>query len=305
MIVPLPDPVAGAAWCRGVVQSGRTLGFVPTMGALHEGHLELVARAVRENDAACVSVFVNPLQFNDPRDFERYPRDFAGDTRSLEDAGAHMVFTGTLSTFFPGELRPDGSLEPARLRDPGPAAEGLEGAHRPGHFAGVATIVARLFEIVRPTRAYFGQKDFQQTLVVRDLARALGYPRIVVCPTSRERSGLARSSRNTLLSPQDRERAVCLSRGLVAARTAWARGERDAAALRAALARSVTGPGVELDYAAVRDPERWTADEPEGRLRRAIALVAAKVGGVRLIDNLLLSGADGADGARATTRKKT
>lgn len=294
MIVQLHSPAEASAWCRGALAAGRRLGFVPTMGALHEGHLELVARAVRENDATCVSVFVNPLQFNDPRDFERYPRDFAGDTRLLGDQGVGMVFTGTLTGFFPAELRPDGSFDPARLRDPGPSALGLEGEHRPGHFAGVATIVERLFEIVRPTRAYFGQKDFQQTLVVRDLARALRYPQIVVCPTSRERSGLARSSRNVLLSESDRALAACLSAGLAAARKSWVRGVRDARALGASVEEVLRRPGVEIEYAAVRDPERWTAADPDGRLARAIALVAARIGGVRLIDNMMLSGANGA-----------
>jgi pantoate--beta-alanine ligase len=289
MIVQLSSPAEGAAWCRGVIGRGRTLGFVPTMGALHDGHLELVARAVRENDAAVVSVFVNPLQFNDKADFERYPRDFRADARLLEKAGVAMVFTGTLTGFFPGELRSDGVFDPARLRAPGSAAAGLEGALRPGHFEGVATIVERLFDVVRPTRAYFGQKDFQQTLVVKDLARALGYPAIVVCPTSREKSGLARSSRNTLLSVEERALAVNLSRGLAAAKSAWKKGERDAFTLRRTIAETIESPGVDLEYAALRDPERWTGDEPDGRLRRAIALVAARVGSVRLIDNMYLS----------------
>jgi pantoate--beta-alanine ligase len=293
MMVKLSSPAEAAAWSQGALSAGRTIGFVPTMGALHEGHLELVARAARENDVACVSVFVNPLQFNDKQDFERYPRDFEADARTLERAGVAMAFTGTLDGFFPGALRADGGLDPARLRDPGPSAAGLEGAHRPGHFAGVATIVERLFDVVRPTRAYFGQKDFQQTLVVRDLATALGYPAIVVCPTSRDASGLARSSRNALLSEPDRARAVCLSRGLRAARTAWKKGERDASTLRGAIAEEIASAGVELDYAAVRDPREWTSGEPSGRMRRAIGLVAARVAGVRLIDNMLLSSARG------------
>jgi pantoate--beta-alanine ligase len=207
MIVRLPTPDEARRWCAETRRSGQSLGFVPTMGALHEGHLELVRTALRENRAVCVSVFVNPLQFNDPRDFERYPRDLDADAKLLDDVGCTMVFTGTLATFFPRDLRADGTFDPSALRDPGPSAEGLEGAHRPGHFAGVATIVARLFDVVRPDRAYFGRKDYQQTLVVRDLASALEGPTIVVCPTSREPSGLARSSRNELLAAQDRERA--------------------------------------------------------------------------------------------------
>ncbi len=285
MIARIDDPAEAGAWCAQVIASGRTLGFVPTMGALHAGHMELVRRARAENDATCASVFVNPLQFNDPRDYARYPRDFAKDARMLGEAGTDMVFTGNLRGFFPGELRSDDTFDPARLLDPGQSAEGLEGAMRPGHFAGVATIVARLFDIVKPTRAYFGQKDYQQTLVVRDLAQRRGAPRIVVCATSREPTGLARSSRNELLQPADRERALVLSRALRMTLQAWQAGERDASGLQALLRAEASGPGVELEYAALRDPQRWTRDEPRGRMERAIALVAARVGGVRLIDN--------------------
>jgi pantoate--beta-alanine ligase len=295
MMLRFTSPAEAGTWCRDVVRGGRTLGFVPTMGALHEGHLGLVRRACAENDAACASVFVNPLQFNDRRDFERYPRDFEHDAELLGGIGLDMVFTGTLAGFFPGAVRADGTLDPARLRDPGPSALGLEGEHRPGHFAGVATIVERLFDIVRPTRAYFGQKDFQQTLVVRELARRRGGPTIVVCPTSREPSGLARSSRNELLSREAREQALALSRGLALARSAWSGGERDTARLQEVLADGVRAPGVELEYAAVRDPRRSPAEDPRGKLERGIALVAARVGGVRLIDNMPLDEASSAD----------
>jgi pantoate--beta-alanine ligase len=298
------SPKDAGAWCADLVRSGRTLGFVPTMGALHEGHLGLVRRACAENDAACASVFVNPLQFDDARDFERYPRDFERDARLLEEVGLDMVFTGTLATFFPGELRADGSFDPSHLLDAGRSALGLEGEHRPGHFAGVATIVARLFDVVRPTRAYFGQKDFQQTLVVRDLAKARGGPQIVVCPTSREPSGLARSSRNELLSKEAREEALALSRGLERARAAWRDGERDATQLREILAAGVRAGGLRpdhaaLEYAALRDPRRWTAEDPVGKLDHAVALVAARIGGVRLIDNMPLDEASSAECAIA------
>ena len=293
MIVRFQNPSVARGWCAALRERKRSLGFVPTMGALHAGHLELVRCALAENDAACVSVFVNPLQFNEKRDFERYPRDFEHDARLLDEIGCSMVFTGTLASFFPRELRANGEFDPHALRAPGPAAVGLEGAHRPGHFAGVATIVERLFEVVRPTRAYFGRKDYQQTLVVRDLARRLSAPEIVVCPTSREASGLARSSRNELLSPEDRVRATAIIAGLRAARSAWKQGERDAWRLSETIrARIVLEPAFELEYAAVRDPEHWTADEPRGAMERAIALVAARIGGVRLIDNLRLDAPD-------------
>ena len=284
MMDRLGDPDAAREWCARARAAGRALGYVPTMGALHEGHLALVRRAVRENDAACVSVFVNPLQFDDPGDLERYPRDLDADQELLAGVGCHMVFTGTLAGFFPEAARAEG----IRSRDPGPGALGLEGEHRPGHLAGVGTIVARLFELVRPARAYFGEKDFQQTLVVRRLARELGYPEIVVCPTSREPDGLARSSRNRLLSDEARARAVVLWRALVAARAAWRAGERDAGELRALLRAALEEPGVEVEYAEVRDPEHWSAEAPTGRQVRARALVAARVGGVRLIDTLAL-----------------
>jgi pantoate--beta-alanine ligase len=285
-LVRCPDPAAASAWAAAARARGESVGFVPTMGALHAGHLELVARARAENDHACVSVFVNPLQFDDPRDFARYPRDLEADARLLDGAGGAMLFTGTLAQFFPeAEPGPDGPRVP--LRDPGPDAAGLEGAFRAGHFAGVATICARLFEVVRPARAYFGEKDFQQCLVVRHLARQLGFPAIVVCPTSRDPDGLARSSRNLLLAPEEREHALGLARALFAARAAWRAGERAPARLEAVLAAGLAG--VEVEYAVVRDPERFTAPPPE-RMERARALVAARVGRVRLIDNLDLAG---------------
>lgn len=286
MITTFSEPAAAARWCAELRERGRPVGFVPTMGALHEGHLGLVRRARAENAAVCVSIFVNPLQFDDPRDFERYPRDFAGDARLLEEAGASMVFTGTLARFFP-----DG--RPA-LEEPGPAAAGLEGALRPGHFAGVATIVRRLFELVRPARAYFGQKDFQQTLVVRDLARRLGFPPVVVCPTAREASGLALSSRNAFLAPEEREQAFAIARALAAARACWQSGERNPAQLARVLREPLDRPPFELQYATVRDPEHWTAEEPRAPLALAVALIALKLGSVRLIDNCALHSADGA-----------
>ncbi len=288
-LVAFSDPAGARAWCARERAAGRTIGFVPTLGALHEGHLVLVRRAVGENDLGCASVFVNPLQFDDPRDFERYPRDFEADRSLLEGAGAAMVFSGTLAEFFPGS----GAAREIARRDPGRHALGLEGERRPGHFAGVATIVERLFDVVRPTRAYFGEKDFQQTLVVRDLARALGFPEIVVCPTSRESDGLARSSRNVLLSREARSRASGFYRALFATREAWRRGERDPLRLREILRASLEAPGVEVEYAEIRDDARFTPELPEGRLIEPRALVAGRIDGVRLIDNLsLLDGDD-------------
>jgi pantoate--beta-alanine ligase len=278
------DPLSARSWLEQRRPS--SLGFVPTMGALHEGHLTLIRRARRENEVVCVSVFVNPLQFNDASDFERYPRDFDADAARVGEAGCDMVFSGTLWDFFP-EAKGDRARIP--LLGAGPAALGLEGEFRPGHFDGVATIVVRLFEFVRPTRAYFGAKDFQQTLVVRDVARRMGYPEVVVCATSRESSGLARSSRNELLSAEWRARAPAIYAALADARTAWReRGVRSAAELRRIVEARLAPSGLQLEYAQVRDPLRWSADEPAGELERAVALVAVRAGGVRLIDNLRL-----------------
>lgn len=285
-IVALDTPAQARAWCAARRAEGARVGFVPTMGALHDGHLELVRRAARENDVAVVSVFVNPLQFDEKSDFERYPRDFAGDTRLLERASCAMAFTGTLAGFFPGELDAHGALPATKLLDPGPTALGLEGAFRHGHFAGVATIVDRLFDVVAPHVAYFGEKDYQQTLVVRDLARRRGSPPIVVCPTSREPSGLARSSRNERLTADERREAAAIHCALVAARATWARGERRASELAAVLRAALEPTPLRVEYATVRDPDRWTADEPTEPLARGRALIAARLGAVRLIDNL-------------------
>jgi pantoate--beta-alanine ligase len=250
--------------------------------------LELARRAAAENDCAVVSVFVNPLQFNDPSDFERYPRDFSGDSEMLAGAGCAMVFTGTLEQFFPGAARAAGAIAEADWLDPGPSALGLEGESRPGHFRGVATIVARLFELVEPTRAYFGQKDFQQTLVVQDLARARGGPHIEVCATSREISGLARSSRNQFLSAAQRAQAAGLFESLCLVRSAWLSGERGARALAAMLEAELVRREFLVEYAQVRDPQHWTAEAPTQALESAIALLAVRLGRTRLLDNLRL-----------------
>ncbi len=287
-IVRLASPAQARVWCRAATADGGTLGFIPTMGALHDGHLELVRRAARENDRVCVSIFVNPLQFNDPKDLERYPRDFDADARKLASAGASMVFTGSLEEFFPGEVQ-SGALVEAAFVAPGPAAEGLEGTFRPGHFRGVATIVDRLFDVTEPTRAYFGAKDFQQCLVVEHVARLRGgAPEVLRCSTVRSSLGLALSSRNEQLSGDARDKALILSRALIVVRSAWRSGLRDAEVLADMLRAEVKDPAVDVEYAEVRDPEAWSAEAPSGLIKRAVALVAANVGGVRLIDNMRL-----------------
>jgi len=290
------SPREAAEWASERVRAGESVGLVPTMGALHEGHLQLVRESVRENDATCVSVFVNPLQFDQGKDFASYPRNLERDAELVESVACDVLFTGALTDFFP-ELDGDASRwDRIESIDPGPRARGLEGEHRSGHFEGVATIVRRLFELIRPTRAYFGEKDFQQTLVVTDLAESMGAPVIRVIPTFREASGLAFSSRNARLSEQQRELATSLSRGLFSARDAWRGGERRADQLVACIRAELESPGLDVEYVELRDPDRWEAGALSGEVDAARALIAVDVGAARLIDNLRLD--DGADELR-------
>ena len=261
---------------RGWRREGRAIGLVPTMGALHAGHLSLVELARRENDVTVVSVFVNPLQFGPHEDFERYPRDEARDRAMLETAGVHAVYMPSVAAMYP-----PGSTTRVEV---GAVAEPLEGAARPAHFTGVATVVTKLFAAVQPDRAYFGQKDAQQVAVIRRLTADLDLGvEIRVGPTVRESDGLATSSRNVYLGVEERKAATSLSRGLRAAAAAYAAGERVSERLREAIVAEVSAePLVRLEYAEVVDPETFTAP---GRL----AVVAARVGMTRLIDNHDLS----------------
>ncbi len=239
--------------------AGHSVGLVPTMGFLHEGHASLLRRAVAECGVAAATVFVNPLQFAAGEDLDCYPRDLEGDVRVASGAGVAHLFAPPL-----GEMYPEPPATTVTVAGP---SEGLEGDSRPTHFAGVATVVAKLFNIAGPCRAYFGEKDWQQLQVVRRLVRDLSFPvEVVGCPTVREEDGLARSSRNVRLSCDERRAATVLHRALVAGR----RSPDPEEAVRRMVA---TEPLVDLDYASVRD----------GRL-----LVAARVGTTRLIDNLPL-----------------
>jgi pantoate--beta-alanine ligase len=277
--------IAAIAELRGIADAarreGRGVGFVPTMGAFHDGHRSLIERARRETEQVVVSIFVNPLQFPDPRDLERYPRTRDRDLRDAERLGVDVVFAPDEREMYPGG-------EPAVTVDPGPLGDRLEGAARPGHFRGVATVVAKLFNAVGPCRAYLGEKDAQQLAVIRWMVRDLEFPiEVVACPTLRESDGLAMSSRNALLSPEDREAAGSLFLALSEAAERARAGERDAAALVAVMAREIGGtPGARLDYAAVVDDE--TFEDVRMLERPARALVAARFGDLRLIDNLLL-----------------
>jgi len=257
-----------------------TVGLVPTMGFLHEGHLSLVRKARADCDTVTVSIFVNPTQFGSGEDLDRYPRDEERDLALLRDEGADLVFMPS-----PEEVYPPGFDDWVEVR--GPIAERLEGEHRPGHFRGVTTVVARLFRIVRPDRAYFGEKDAQQLRVIRRMTRDLGLPVDVVgLPIVREPDGLAMSSRNAYLSLEDRARALALSRSLAAAEQSVNEGERDASRIRAAARRTLDAAGVGVDYVSVADEE--TLAELETIDRPALLLLAARVGATRLIDNTLL-----------------
>ena len=281
----LKSPAEAKAWCEAQRQAGNRLGYVPTMGALHNGHLALVARAVEENHAALVSIFINPLQFNNPADLDTYPRDMDADLALLESAGVAMVYTGTLEGFFPGIEHP-GDI---RIEAPCAAISGLEAESRPGHLEGVQAIVEQLFATAGDCRAYFGEKDFQQTLVVRELAGRHGGVDVIVCPTVREPGGLAMSSRNQRLSAQGKETARALFRALCAADDAWQAGVRNPTRLEAVMAGELRHPQISVEYTAVRDRNRWTADTPAS-VDAPQALVAAVIEDVRLIDNLQLGG---------------
>jgi pantoate--beta-alanine ligase len=269
------------AACRQATRSGKTLGFVPTMGALHEGHLSLVRASKSRCDVTAVSIFVNPLQFGPAEDLEKYPRPLERDAALLEELGVDLLF-------LPGaeEMYPPGAQTYVLVEG---LSNKLDGASRPGHFRGVATVVTKMFEIVRPDRAFFGQKDAAQVAVLRKLAADLDMDvEIVVCPIAREPGGLAMSSRNMYLTPEQRQQALVLSRSLLQVQAAVEAGERDAARLieigKQALAEEA---GARLDYFAVVDPNTLepVADVSDG----ALVAVAAYVGATRLIDNVLVT----------------
>ena len=233
---------------REVRAGGGTVALVPTMGYLHEGHMSLVDRARELADWVAMSIFVNPLQFGPTEDLDRYPRNLERDLDMARGRGVDLVFAPPAA-----EMYPDG--EPQVSVVPGALAERMEGVIRPGHFRGVLTVVAKLFGIFHPDVAVFGQKDFQQAALIRRMAADLDQGvRVEVAPIVREPDGLAMSSRNVYLSPEERERALALSRGLERGRALFAAGERDAAALRAALWSALAVPGVEPEYAEVVDP---------------------------------------------------
>ncbi|WP_158788490.1 pantoate--beta-alanine ligase [Granulicella sp. L46] len=264
--------------CRNLKRKG-TLGMVPTMGALHEGHLSLVRRAQGECDAVVVSIFVNPTQFAAGEDYETYPRTFDDDCAKLEAAGVDLLFAPG-----PDEMYSPGSTTFVEV--PG-IGDRLDGASRPGHFCGVATVVAKLFNIVSPQRAYFGQKDAAQIAVLRAMIRDLDFPiELVACPIVREPDGLAMSSRNRYLSPQNRGRALILHQALQTVCQLLESGETRSNVLQRALLSVFAGQeDIRLDYAAIVDP--YTLLPVADTARGALIAVAAWVGSTRLIDNIL------------------
>ncbi|PYO39262.1 MAG: pantoate--beta-alanine ligase [Gemmatimonadetes bacterium] len=275
------------AWTRAEKARGRRVGFVPTMGFLHEGHLRLVDRARELADRVVLSVFVNPLQFGPQEDFGRYPRDLDRDRQLAQARSVDCLFAPERSAMYPAE--------PIARVAAGPMADVLEGKLRPGHFSGVLTVVAKLFHVVEPDVALFGRKDLQQAILVQRLVRDLDFPlEIEVAPTVRELDGLALSSRNTYLSPDERRSALALSRALRAVEQAWRGGQADAAALQKKGMETLAAPGVQPEYLALVDE----AMQPVERVTaKTIVAVAARVGATRLIDNVVLGEGIAADPA--------
>jgi len=257
-----------------------TVGFVPTMGYLHEGHLSLIRRAKEECDHAAVSVFVNPTQFGANEDLSKYPRDLERDLNLIDPLGVDLVWTPTPEIMYPPGYQT--WVEVETLTRP------LEGAMRPGHFKGVTTVVAKLFNAVQPHKAYFGQKDAQQAAVIRRMTLDLNYPiEIVVCPTVREADGLAMSSRNKYLEGEDRRAAAVLFRALSAAKAAYESGERNAEQLRTIMKEVLAAePRAKPQYVSCADAD--SLEELETVERKCLLSMAVLIGGARLIDNLTL-----------------
>ncbi len=271
------------AACRAAHREGRRLGFVPTMGALHEGHLSLVRTARKQSDVVAASIFVNPLQFGPNEDFSKYPRTFEDDCRLLETERVDLLFAPS-----PEEMYPKGASTTVYVEG---ISEKLDGRSRPGHFKGVTTVVAKLFEIVHPDFAFFGQKDAAQVAVIRKMVRDLNIDtEIVVCPIVREKDGLAMSSRNRYLTPEQRKQALVLYRSLTRVQMLADSGQSSAAKLSEEGKRIIAEePGARLDYFEVVDPN--TLDPIADVGKGALVAVAAFVGTTRLIDNILLYGA--------------
>lgn len=277
----LDDPSAIQRRCESLRREGKTIGLVPTMGAFHEGHISLMRRARADNDIVVVSIFVNPIQFGRGEDFDSYPRDLRGDLAQAEQAGVDLVFAPSVQAIYPNDFQT--YVDVAEL------TAGLCGASRPGHFRGVTTVVAKLFNLIRPHRSYFGQKDYQQSLVVRRMAADLDFDLdIVVLPTMRESDGLAMSSRNVRLTPEERRAARVLSASLGLAEERVKAGERSAKAILDSVRAMIEGePLARIDYVALCHPDTL---QPLDRIDDPTLLaLAVRFGETRLIDNLLIT----------------
>ena len=260
--------------------NGRSIGFVPTMGALHQGHLSLVERCVKENDESVVSVFVNPTQFNNANDLATYPRTEEEDARLLAEAGVSVVFMPSVETVYPNGTERDHEF------DLGAAAEVMEGKYRPGHFQGVAQVVSRLFLLVRPDRAYFGEKDFQQIAVIRNMVRSEGIKvEIVACPIKRADDGLALSSRNALLTPEQRKVAPEIHAALMESK-AYMLDHSLQATRETVVDRLNAVPGMRVEYFEIVDAETMQPVDDWAEARWIVGCITVYCGAVRLIDNI-------------------
>ncbi len=262
---------------------GKIIALVPTMGYLHQGHVSLMEHARPAADLVIVSIFVNPLQFGPREDLDVYPRDFEGDCRTCEQAGVDVIFAPQMSDIYPPEFQTEVSVSEV--------TRGLCGAHRPGHFNGVTTVVAKLFNLALPHKAFFGEKDYQQLVTIKRMVEDLNFPiEIIGVPIVREDDGLAMSSRNAYLSPAEREAALSLSHGLFRARELFEQGEKRSPILQQAVREAIrehAGQSCQLEYLAICDPD--SLEEIEQVEKQAVIALAARVGKTRLIDNTLLS----------------
>ncbi|MBF0603580.1 MAG: pantoate--beta-alanine ligase [Nitrospirae bacterium] len=280
-MVTLTDRAAMHAWSREQRKRGKRIGFIPTMGALHAGHLHLVKQSLAQTDCTVVSIFVNPSQFGPKEDFDRYPRVLEADREMLAQAGCHALFHPDVTAVYPEGFQTTVAVEPL--------GSDLCGRERPGHFQGVATVVSVLLNLVQPDRAFFGLKDYQQFVIIRRLVHDLSMDvEIIGVPTVRETDGLAMSSRNRYLTDEDRRRAVAIHGAMVAAKTAFEAGEKGAARLEAIARRILIDAGIHrIQYLAVRSAD--TLMPVKVITAQSVVLTAVKVGTTRLIDNVLLT----------------
>lgn len=284
MLQVIDNKTALAAEISAWKKAGMKIGFVPTMGALHEGHLVLVKRAREENDRVVVSIFVNPTQFNNPEDLKNYPRTLDSDVKQLEAAGPDLIFAPTVN-----EMYPEGRIPEVPDINLGSLDHVMEASHRPGHFKGVMQVVAQLFRLVQPDKAYFGEKDYQQLAVIRSMSRQLDLPvTIVGCPTVREPDGLAMSSRNMLLSPEERKEAALISRALFYVRDNWNSYSVDELIHKATSMIEKNGR-MKVEYVSIADSITL---EPVSNWKESSSVrvcTAVRLGKVRLIDNVGLT----------------